>query len=74
MTFNRACRAAIGNPDKRIIAPITKRLLMVLEGDTKEHVYDCIYPENGRLATIAGSEMESRDWKVFDVETKEEVS
>lgn len=73
MTLNRVCKLAVGNPDKRIIAPITKRLLMVLTGNSDQYQYDCIYPENGRLASIAGSEMASREWKVFDVETKEEV-
>lgn len=46
---------------------------MVLTGDTEEWAYDCVYPENGRLASVGGNEMGSRDWAVFDVETKEEV-
>lgn len=46
---------------------------MVLTGDTEEWAYDCVYPENGRLASVGGNEMKSGDWAVFDVETKEEV-
>jgi hypothetical protein len=73
MTFRKACKLAVDNPAKRIITPKTNHLLMVLTGNSDQYKYDCVYPENGRLATIAGSEMESRDWKVFDVETKSEV-
>jgi len=73
MTFSRACKFAVDNSSKRIIAPITKRNLMVLTGDTEEWAYDCVYPENGRLASVGGNEMKSGDWAVFDVETKEEV-
>jgi len=46
---------------------------MVLTGDTEEWAYDCVYPENGRLASVGGNEMDSSGWAVFDVETKEEV-
>jgi len=73
MTFSHACKSAVDISSKRIIAPITKRLLLVLAGDTEEWAYDCVYPENGRLASVGGKEMESMDWAVFDVETKEEV-
>jgi len=73
MTFSRACKFAVDNSSKRIIAPITKRNLMVLTGDTEEWAYDCVYPENGRLASVGGNEMDSSGWAVFDVETKEEV-
>lgn len=72
MTFTRVCKLSVDNPNKRIIAPITNRLLMVLTGNSDEWAYDCIYPENGRLASISGKEMDSKDWKVFDIETKEE--
>lgn len=73
MKFKLACKYACDNSNKRIIAPITKRLLMVVTGDTEEWEHDCLYPENGRLASVGGKEMDSKDWKVFDVETKAEI-
>lgn len=73
MTYRMACSRAADKSNKRIIAPITKRLLMVVVGMDEEYKYDCLYPENGRLASVAGVEWDSKEWKVFDVETKEEV-
>lgn len=74
MTYKCACKLAVDNSSKRIIAPITKRLLLVLTGMDEEYEYDSIYPENGRLASVGGAEWDSKDWKVFDIETKAEVS